>query len=105
MCDTSTLAMPASHRWVSGPLLIFIATWLSGCGDASSKEDAASRKSAAEWFFNPGAAKSPLFVHHAGDPFDFFMPRSSGSGVPILDGNLDGMVGVFCSQDAGWDRG
>ena len=105
LSDTATLAMPASHRWVSGPLLIFIATWFSGCGDAPSKDDAASPKAAAEWFFDPGDAKIPLFVHHAGDPFDFFMPRSLGSGVAILDANLDGMMDVFCLQNAGWNSG
>ena len=105
LTDTATLAMLASHRWVAGPLLIFIATWLSGCGEPSSKDVAASKKSAAEWFFDPGDAKSPPFVHHAGDPFDFFMPRSLGSGVAILDANLDGMMDVFCLQNAGWNSG
>ena len=62
LTDTATLAMLASHRWVAGPLLIFIATWLSGCGEPSSKDVAASKKSAAEWFFDPGDALSLIHI-------------------------------------------
>jgi enediyne biosynthesis protein E4 len=41
------------------------------------------------------------FVHQSGDPNDYFMPRSLGSGTALFDFNLDGLLDIYCLQNAG----
>ena len=45
------------------------------------------------------------FDHHPGDPSDYFMPRSLGSGVALLDYNRDGLMDIYCLQNTGSDTG
>lgn len=67
-----------------------------------TKPSATPNKQIQEELFTDHTVASGInFTHQAGDPTDYFMPRSLGSGVALLDFNLDGFMDIYCLQNAG----
>jgi hypothetical protein len=85
---------------------------LAGCDQSNDSQRAendlplpSDASSQAQWFTAMASSRGLNFVHQAGDPSDYFMPRSLGSGTAILDVNQDGLMDVFCLQNAGPNSG
>jgi len=101
--------MSRHTRW-SILCLMVVTFCLSACKPAS-KETTSTPKPPApkpvskEWFSDVTDQLGIRFAHNPGDPSDYFMPRSLGSGVALLDYNRDGLMDIYCLQNTGPDTG
>lgn len=91
-----------SHQLFYVCLLIFLS---SACGKEPQSTNNKSFVKEPELFTDVSSKSKIAFRHDAGDPEDYFMPRSLGSGVALMDFNLDGLLDVYLLQNAGPDSG
>ena len=83
-------------------LILFIGT---GCGNQSSEPSVKTKQKSQALFIDNTVKTNIEFRHQAGNPHDYFMPRDMGSGVGLIDYNLDGLLDIYLLQNAGPDSG
>ncbi|HAW01280.1 MAG TPA: hypothetical protein DCX10_06055, partial [Verrucomicrobiales bacterium] len=83
-------------------LMLFIET---GCGNQSGEPPVKTNQILEALFIDNTVKTNIEFHHQAGNPHDYFMPRDMGSGVGLIDYNLDGLLDIYLLQNAGPDSG
>jgi hypothetical protein len=83
------------------PSLCFLLLLFTGCGNDKKQTIKETRTVTKELFTDQTEAKGLSFIQRAGDTSDYFMPRSLGSGVGVLDYDQDGLLDLYCLQNAG----
>ena len=82
-------------------LLLFI----TGCEKQSQPTPANTNQSAPERFTDVTRQTKIAFTHQTGNPEDYFMPCDMGSGLALIDYNLDGLLDLYLLQNAGSGSG
>ncbi len=86
-------------------ITIILGIGQSGCGNHSPVTKKEKSNSLPQLFSDKTTQTGITFIHQSGDPEDYFMPRSLGSGTAIFDYNLDGLMDIYCLQNAGPNSG
>src|SRR6056300_1247847 len=79
-------------------LLMF---FIIGCEKQSQPTSTKANQGTLERFTDVTTKTKIAFTHQTGDPTDYFMPLDMGSGLALMDYNLDGLLDIYLLQNAG----
>jgi hypothetical protein len=79
-------------------LLMF---FIIGCEKQSQPTSKKANQGTLERFIDVTIKTKIAFTHQTSDPKDYFMPLDMGSGLALMDYNLDGLLDIYLLQNAG----